>query len=116
MTFPAGVDDFLDFMPETVTIYPFTSVSVSGSPTYSSTGTPYPARIEMKNRVIVVRGREVNSIGRVFMGTTTAPDIKDKIVLPSKYSPVSPPIIDVNPTNDEFGTHHVTLWLGKIEG
>lgn len=112
-SFSASIDDFLDFMPETVQINTYASISVSGVVTYSATATSYPARIEMKNHLIVDRtGRTVVARGRIFLGTTTVPDIKDKVTLPSQYSIRTPPIIDVNPCDDESGVHHVTLEIG----
>lgn len=107
------ISDFLDFMPDTVTIYRWLSGGVSGAPTYSSSGAPYSARIEMKNRLVISsEGREVLARGRVILGTMVAPSVKDKIVLPSEYIPISPPILAVNLVSDEDGAHHVVLEIG----
>lgn len=108
-----SVSDWLDFMPSEVTIYPWVSQSVSGVPTYSMIGTPYPCRIEMKNHRIIDRNaREITAKGRIFLGTTTVPDVRDKLVLPSPYVPTSPPILDANLADDENGPHHVVLEIG----
>lgn len=105
--------DWLDFMPDEVTITPWTAHSVSGVPTYGGTPRTHPARIEMKNHLCIdASGREILARGRVFMGTTTIPSVKDKITLPAEYVPVSPPIISVNPISDETGIHHITIEIG----
>lgn len=108
-----SISDWLDFMPSEVTIYPWTSQSVSGVPSYSSVGNVYPCRIEMKNhRIIDANSREVTARGRIFLGSTTVPDTRSKIVLPSGFVPVSPPILAANLVDDEDGPHHVVLELG----
>ena len=111
--FPSSISEFLDFMPDTVTIYPWTGQSVSGVPSYSGSGTSYPCHIELKNHLIVdAQGREVLARGRVILGTSTVIGIKDKIVLPSEYIPISPPMLAVNVMPDEGGNHHVTIEIG----
>ena len=105
--------EWIDMMSDTVTITPWTAQNVSGVPTYGGASWNSPAHIEMKNHLIVdAMGREILAKGRVFMGTTQVPSVKDKITLPSNYVPVSPPILAVNLINDESGIHHVTLEIG----
>lgn len=105
--------DWLDFMPETVTVNSYVSQSVSGAKTYNPTAVSYPARIELKNhRIVDMNGREILAKGRVFLGTTTIIDTRDKLTLPAGYVPQTPPILAVNPVADESGTHHVTLEIG----
>lgn len=109
----ASVNAWYDFMPDEVTFYARTGRSVSNVPVYSPTATTVKARIEMKNRLIVTAdGKQITSRGRVFLGTTTAPNVEDKIVLPSGFSPVSPPMLAVNLISDENGAHHVTVEIG----
>lgn len=106
------VGDWLDFMPDTVTIEPVVSVSVSGVPTYGA-GVNYPAYIEMKNHQVVDKfGKVVVARGRVFLGTTTVPDVRSRLTIPSRFQPTQPPIISANAASDESGTHHITLEIG----
>ena len=108
----ADVSEWLDLMADTVTVAPWSSQSASGVPTYGA-AVSYTARVEMKNHLIVdAQGREVLARGRVFMATTTVPSVKDKVTLPSRYVPVSPPILAVSPASDNLGMHHVTLEIG----
>lgn len=109
----APIEDFLDMMPDTVTIYAFQSQTVAGLPTYATTGTPYRCHIRMKNHMIVdAAGREILARGRIVLGTRNVISVKDKIVLPSEYVPVSPPILAVNVATDESGNHHTTVEIG----
>lgn len=108
-----SIADWLDMMPDQVTIFAWVSRSVSNVPTYSTTGVVYPAHIELKNRLIVAaNGQEVMSRGRIYLGTAAIPDVKDKLVLPSNYVPLSPPILAVNVSTDENGDHNTILEIG----
>lgn len=107
------VSEWLDMMADTVTVYPFASRSVAGVPTYSTTGTTYPAYIRMKNKLIVDKGgREILARGYVILGSNAVVGTEDKIVLPSDYVPVNPPILGVDISPDENGNHHTTVWIG----
>ncbi len=109
----ASVAEWLDFMSDTVTIYAWTGFASATGATYSPTGTTYPCYIEMKNHLIVdAQGREVMARGKVFMGTNVVVGVKDKVVLPAEYVPLSPPILAINVANDELGNHHTTLEIG----
>lgn len=108
-----AISEFLDFMPDTVTIYPWTGQTVTGAPDYSPTGTTYDAYIEMENHLAVdAKGQQVLARGWVFLGSNAVVGIKDKIVLPDGFVPSSPPIISVNLVSDEAGNHHTELEIG----
>jgi hypothetical protein len=108
-----AISDWFDMMADEVTIYPFTGRNVSNVPTYGPTGTVYPAYIHMKNHLVVGKdGRTITARGYIILGTTAVIGIEDKIVLPSDYVPVSPPILDVNLEPDEDGNHHTKLEIG----
>lgn len=108
-----AISEWLDMMSDTVTIYPFVSRSVSGQPTYSATGTTYPAYIELKNALVVDKmGHTVTARGRVFIGSSVVVGYEDKVMLPSEYVPQNAPIISVNVQNDESGNHHTVLYFG----
>lgn len=108
-----AVSEWLDMMNDEVTVYPFTGRSASAKPTYSATGTTYPAYIELMNRLVVDKmGHTVTARGRVFLGTEVVIGTEDKIVIPSEYHPTDPPIISVNVQNDENGNHHTVVYFG----
>lgn len=108
-----SIQEFLDLMSDTVTVYPFTSFASGAGATYSGTGTAYVCHINMKNHMIVTHdGREIMARGRIVFGSVAVIGVKDKVVLPAEYTPVSPPILAVNISNDENGNHHTTIEIG----
>lgn len=107
------VSEWLDMMGSTITVYAYTGQTVTGAQQWSSTGTDYDCYIEMKNHLVIdAKGREVMARGRIFVGSAAVIGIKDKVVLPSGYTPSSPPLLAVNLADDEAGVHHVTLEIG----
>lgn len=114
-----GIEEFFDFMPDTVTTQAMTGRTVTGAPDYSggATTTYGHCRIQLKNhRVIDGRpgkeGQETMARGRVYLGSTVAPGVEDKLTLPSGYVPRNPPIIAVNIEPDETGSFYVSLDIG----
>lgn len=110
-----SVSEWEDMMSDTVTLFAWTGRSVSNAPTYAPTAylTDCPCRIEMMNHLVVdSKGNEILAKGQVIMATVTIPGVKDLIVLPSDYVPVSPPILAVDVIPDDTGSHHVTIHIG----
>jgi hypothetical protein len=109
-----SIEEYLDFMPDEVTVQTLESTAVNGVKTYSMSTTTYPARIEMKNHIVVdpKTNREVTARGRIFLGTTEMIGISDLLTLPADFSPRTPPIIDVNRESDENGVHHIKVEIG----
>lgn len=109
--------EFLEFMPATVTIAPWISDDANANPTYG-TAVSYSARISIKDELVRSHdGREIVAKGKVYLAAglqpiTTVPTTRDKITLPSQYVPTNPPILDVIPSQDQFGIHHVELVIG----
>lgn len=107
------ISDWLDVMPDSVSVKAWTGKSVSGVPTYSATSTSYPCRIEMMNhKVVNSHGMEVLARGRIILGTAVVIGIKDLITLPSDYVPTQPPIMAVDVIPDDTGSHHTTIHIG----
>lgn len=113
---PSGlplVNEWADFMPEIVTIEPWSGYTGGGSQQTYSAGSNFSCRIEMKNHLVVDRqGKTVTARGRVFLLSSAPIDVKDRITLPSSFVPTQPPLIDVIINDDELGNHHITLELG----
>ena len=119
------IGDWLDFMPDTVLVYPYSSVGAGGQPSYSATAYSISARIEIGNRIVRDgNGKEVVARGLVILGTVKqgsalgtpgaiyTPNVLDKVVLPSDFTPTTPPLINSRPVRDEGGLHHVELDIG----
>ena len=103
------IDDFDDFLTQTVTIAPFVSQNSYGDPTYG-TAITYKCRIELKNRMIRdLMGQERVTRGRLYINTRTIPSAKDQITLPSDYTPTNPEILSIYPVQSESGTDHIQI-------
>ncbi len=108
-----SVRDYLSMMKSIIQIEPWTSHDSYGEASYGVIKT-YQARIEMKASLIRdTNGREVAARGKVYVAITSPiPSTKDRLTLPSPYTPTNPPILDVMPVQDEKGIHHVVLVIG----
>ena len=103
--------EFIDMMAYTVSVAPFASDDKYGAPTYG-TAVDYDAAIEQKVRQVRdFNGQERVSTTRVFLNTVTAISPKDKLTLPSGFTPQTPPIISVGRVSDEGGVHHCEVYL-----
>ena len=101
-----------DLWPHRVTWEAYSSQNAYGETTYAS-GITYPARVEMRSRLIAGSGGvESAARGRIFLYSTGIPTVRDRITLPSGFSPTQPPILDVNPVYDDRGLDHVVVYFG----
>jgi hypothetical protein len=103
------MDDLLDFLNDTVTVENMLSRDSYGVPLY---GPPvsYACRIDGATRQSVsVNGveRTVNAVIFIPGNPTILP--ADRITLPATFDPVQPPILKINPYQDESGPHHVEV-------
>ncbi len=107
-----SISDYRSMMKNIVQIEPWKSRDSYGDATYGTTKT-YQARIEMKATLIRdANGREIAARGKVYLATSTVPSTKDRLTLPTPYTPTNPLILDVRPVEDETGIHHVVLVIG----
>ena len=104
--------EFLTLMPDTVTVYPQSSLDKYGKRTWSASGTSYRCRIQSQTKLFRdPSGREVTIDGRVFLyGAPSDITTDHRLVLPDGSSPV---LYVVNVANDETGAHHTVLEYGK---
>jgi hypothetical protein len=103
-------DDFTEFFAHVVNIAPYASQDGYGAAAYG-TGIDYPARIV--NTVKMIRaadGQERVSNTSIWIGTDAAISPKDKLTLPSAFSPQTPPILRVDRVTDDEGIHHTKLY------
>ena len=114
--------DFFDTLTSTALVAPWTAYEGPGyaKPAYGA-DVPYACRISLKDELVRSRdGREIAARGKVYLRPATGllfaasavPSTKDRITLPAGYVPASPPILDVQPEQDEQGVHHVVLVIG----
>ena len=105
--------ELLDLMPSIVTVAPWQSFNQFRKPSFGA-GVQYQCRISMKDEYVRSKdGRETVARGRIYIPVTTNPfTVKDQVTMPAAYVPANPPILDVQPEQDERGIHHVVLVIG----
>ena len=114
--------DFFDMLTSTALVAPWQSFQGAGFavPAYGA-DVSYACRISLKDELVRSRdGREIAARGKVYLRPATGllfaasavPSTKDRITLPAGYVPANPPILDVQPEQDESGVHHVVLVIG----
>lgn len=110
--------EFLSMMPDRITVEPYVSMSTDGYAvrTYGAAKT-FAARVEPYGKLTKdSQHKDVVSNTRIFMpatdtaGTTYILNIADRVTMPAAYTATgihaNPPIISVQPVNDEDGLHH----------
>lgn len=110
MTQQSDLSIWRDFYRDTVTIEPFSSQDSHGQPAYGDPVT-YTARVVGKVRQV----RDVNGLERVSTATTYILDTvaltpRDRITLPSRFSPTQPNILSIAQEPDERGWHHTVVY------
>lgn len=103
-------DAFLSLMSSTVTISTRTSHNDYGEPSYGS-GTGYRARIHIKDGFVrTAEGETIEYQTVVWVDSTKAFTVDDRIALPSG---ATPQVVAVQRPFDEDGAqHHVKFLLG----
>lgn len=102
---------FRSLMADTVSLAPYQGVDQYGQAQFGAAVT-YNARVEGKNTdVITTNGEEQVSRVQVYLGVvplTVTP--LDRLTLPGRFDPVSPPILSIEHCPDDRGVHHVTVF------
>lgn len=115
---------FLDFMPQTVSLRKFSALSTDGMGARTSATTySVRARVEQNRRLVRdASGREVVSTTQVYLApydnstgqTAIVVDVSDRIVLPSGFlvaGSSAPPIMSVERQQDDAGDHHIAVMV-----
>jgi head-tail adaptor len=107
--------EYLGLMPDTVSVEPFVSQDGSGVPSYGP-GVSCRARIEAGvGRRTNVPAEESSALAFVILapytvdGAALAVTPRDRLTLPTGYSPSTPRIVSAMRANDEDGLHHWEL-------
>ncbi len=103
------MDEFTDFMNDTVTIEPLLSKDGYGLPTYD-VAISYQCKIDgaTKQRV-TVEGVERAVNAMIYLPDAPIIGPLDRLTLPVGFVPQQPPIIRVNVFSDEGGPHHTEI-------
>lgn len=106
--------DFLELMPDTVTITQRSGSNAYGEHTFSG-ATTHRARIVKKIEMLrTIRGEEKVSDTVVWVaGNGTFPNVEpdDKVTLPDG---TTRPVLQIHTFGDDDGNHHVKVYLGEI--
>jgi hypothetical protein len=103
------LDDFNDFMTDTITIEPFSSRDGYGTASYGAAVT-YACRVDgLQKQVVDATGVERISTAKIYLMGTPAIGPTDRLTLPASFTPQQPPILSVNPLTDESGAHHLEI-------
>lgn len=103
------IDDLEEFCISTIGIEPYAGQDEYGDPSFGAS-VFYQGRIEIKNRMIRdAKGQERVSMGKIFLQTQTVISPKDRITLPSGYSPTNPEILAVYPVQADEGIDHIVV-------
>lgn len=103
-------DDFLDLMPHSVVVNAYASINGYGSPTYSTVGSTYTARVTYKQKMVrSFDGTEKVSMANAVLNCTGTINPDDKITLPDG---TVRPIVNINTISDTGGQHHVSVFFG----
>lgn len=101
--------DWLNMCPHTITVEPYASVDAYGAYTYGTART-YRARVEGKNQLVMTgQGEESVSHITIYVASSSIGP-KDRITLPSPFTPTVPNILDVRYVSDESGFHHAVVY------
>lgn len=104
--------DLLELMPDSVTLYAYSSTDAYGNRTRSATGVPFQCRLMFKTQLMKDdKGRDVVSAGRAILyGDASGVTVESKIELPDG---TTPPILSVSGVTDETGlNHHTVVFFG----
>jgi hypothetical protein len=104
------LEDVLPLLAQTVTIAPWTGQDTYGEATYGA-AVSYAARVEGKMQMIrdAVGAERVSAV-TVYLATTASISPKDKLTLPSGWTPQTPALLAVQRHADESGDHHTVLY------
>lgn len=110
-----AIADFLDCLPDTIGVEPYTGLSTDGLTTkLYDPSVSYQCRIEMGSRSL--NATDINILkakGILILGTTDVLDKRDRLTLPSGFLPAIVPIVEVRLQRDEDGAHHTELLIGE---
>jgi len=102
---------WLDLMPDTVTIAPYSSQNKYGEET-RGVAVSYQARSVGKvMKVLDRQGNERVSTVTTYLGAApTGLTVRDQITLPARFDPRTPEILAIGSFPDEGGAHHTVVY------
>lgn len=103
------LDEFNDFMVDTITIEPLVSRDSYGTPIYGGP-VSYTCKVDGEQKQVTdAVGIERMSKAKIYLMGTPVIGPTDRLTMPSGFVPSQPPILSVNPFSDESGSHHTEI-------
>ncbi len=103
------MDEFADFMTDTVTIEPLIARDSYGAAFYGP-GVSYPCRIDGATKQMVnVNGVERSVNAMIYLSGVYTILPADRLTMPGTFDPQQPPMLKVNVFSDEAGPHHTEI-------
>lgn len=101
--------DLAEFFVDEITIEPYTGQDVFGDETYGTAAT-YACRMKGKHKTVRLQtGEEKVSTVQAVLNSVAGATNQDRVTLPARFKPNSPPIMAVEVSTDENGPHHERL-------
>ena len=101
--------EFQSMFPQTVTIEPQTGTNFNGEDSYGPSTTFSARAVDRVHLIRNFEGEQVGSNTMVWVNTVSSISTRDKITLPTGYSPSQPPILSVSRYPDSEGLHHTVI-------
>jgi hypothetical protein len=104
-----SLDEFMDFMNDTITIQPFLGRDGYGTAMF---GVPilYNCRVSgQQKQVVDAMGVERVSKATIYVMGQPPIGPTDRLTMPSGFDPQEPPILAINALSDESGAHHLEI-------
>lgn len=105
-----GIADFLDLMPQTVTLTPFSSIDKYGERTFGTAKNVKARVVDREERIAIAGGEYAIARGKVYLGelVSPVPSTKDQLTLPDGSTPE---ILAVRKFPDQAGDHHQVVFF-----
>lgn len=96
--------------PQSITLETYTGIDGYGSPGFASSVSISGLVVQQVKKITDAQGQEKVSMTQVYMATTTAIGIRDRITLPTAFTPSAPRILRVERQSDKDGIHHCIIF------
>ena len=108
MTFNSG---YLLLMPHTLTLEVYSGTDGFGTPHFKSAVSLLGLVVQDVKKISDLRGQVKDSMTQIYLGTTTAIGVRDRLTLPSGFSPAAPSILRVARYSDKDGLHNTVVYM-----
>ena len=101
--------EFQACFTQTITIEPQTGTNFNGEDSYGPSNTFSARAVDNVHLIRNFEGEQVGSNTMVWINTVSAIGPRDRLTLPSGYTPSQPPILGLSRFPDDDGLHHTVI-------